>query len=48
LWDLLTQTEELWVRLGRPTTERYGLTVRPDGTQLVWLDDPESEHRWEL
>lgn len=48
LWVLLTETERLWHRLGRPTAERYGLTVRPDGSQLAWLDDPESEHRWEL
>jgi protein-L-isoaspartate(D-aspartate) O-methyltransferase len=48
LWDLLTETEEMWLRLGRPTAERYGLTVRPDGSQFAWLDDPESDHRWEL
>jgi hypothetical protein len=27
---------------------RYGLTVTADRRQYLWLNEPESEHRWEL
>ncbi len=48
LWD---ETEELYAQLegcGRPDRDRLGLTVRPDGSQFLWLDWPESDDRWEL
>ncbi len=48
LWDLLEWCWGLYVGKGRPGPERYGWTVWPDGGQVVWLDHPGSEHRWEL
>jgi protein-L-isoaspartate(D-aspartate) O-methyltransferase len=48
LWDLVLANHELWTRLDRPDMGRYGMTVTPDRRQVVWLDSPESEHRWEL
>ncbi len=48
LWDRL---EGLYHELdgqGRPSRDRLGLTVRGDGGHCVWLDDPDSPHRWEL
>jgi protein-L-isoaspartate O-methyltransferase len=48
LWDLL---EALYRDLDgrrRPSRERLGVTVRADGSHCVWLDEPASEHRWEL
>lgn len=38
----------LWEREGRPERERFGVTVRGDGRQWAWLDDPEGPHTWEL
>jgi len=48
LWDLLEWCWSLYLSKGKPGPERYGWMVRPDGSQVVWLDHPESEHRWEL
>ncbi len=48
VWD---ETEGLYARLeaaGRPDRDRLGLTVRPDGTQRLWIDAPESATAWEL
>ncbi|MGW2343717.1 methyltransferase domain-containing protein [Streptomyces sp. NPDC001661] len=38
----------LWEREGRPERERFGVTVRGDGRQWAWLDDPEGPHTWQL
>jgi protein-L-isoaspartate O-methyltransferase len=48
LWDLYESAVGEWLRLGRPFWDRFGLTVQPDGNQFVWLDSPDSEHRWKL
>lgn len=48
MWDEIEMAYELWAKLGRPDRERFGLTVRRDGSQFVWLDSPDSKHRWEL
>ncbi len=29
-----------WERFGRPGVERHGLTITPDSTHRVWIDDP--------
>ncbi len=47
-WELYEAAARQWDGLGRPRWDRYGLTVRPDGGQFIWLDSPDSEHRWEL
>jgi len=48
LWDALEDLYLLLEHHGRPSRDRFGLTVRPDGRQLVWLDDPDAGPRWEL
>jgi protein-L-isoaspartate(D-aspartate) O-methyltransferase len=45
VWDEVEALYEQWCQLGAPNRERFGLTVEPDGTHTIWLDDPES-HRW--
>ena len=47
LWDQIEELYELLESCGRPQRERFGLTVRPDGSQYVWLDS-DSELTWEL
>ncbi|HEY0411362.1 MAG TPA: hypothetical protein VGE42_13970 [Candidatus Dormibacteraeota bacterium] len=48
LWDEIERAHATWTQLGRPGRDCFGLTVEPDGEQHVWLDDPASEHRWQL
>jgi len=48
LWDLIEQANERWLSLGRPDMGRYGITVTVDRRQHLWLDDPNSQHVWEL
>jgi protein-L-isoaspartate O-methyltransferase len=48
LWDEIEALYDQWCRLGAPNRERFGLTVTPDGRHELWLDDPESRHRWPL
>lgn len=37
----------LWEREGRPSRDRFGVTVRP-GQQWAWLDDPAGPNVWPL
>ncbi|MGP3981987.1 methyltransferase domain-containing protein [Streptomyces sp. KR80] len=39
LWDEVEAAYRWWDDHGRPTHERFGLTITPDG-QRAWLDDP--------
>ncbi len=48
LWDEVDAAYIWWRDAGKPTPDRYGLTVTPDGTHTVWIDAPDSEHRWPL
>lgn len=48
IWDEIESLFEEWCRLGCPNRERFGLTVRVDGTHTLWLDGPNSEHRWDV
>ncbi|MCX4691901.1 methyltransferase domain-containing protein [Streptomyces sp. NBC_01408] len=41
LWGELRAAYAWWNGQGRPGFERFGLTVRPDGTTWSWLDSPE-------
>ncbi|MFJ1750149.1 hypothetical protein ACIOJD_28485 [Streptomyces sp. NPDC088116] len=41
LWDEVTAARRQWLRAGRPTIDRYGLTVTPD-TRTAWLDRPDN------
>lgn len=47
LWDDLEVGYAAWKRLGKPTRGRFGISVSPGGQEL-WLDAPDSEHRWAL
>ncbi|MGC5344126.1 methyltransferase domain-containing protein [Streptomyces sp. DT171] len=39
LWDEVVTAHRQWVLAGRPTVDRYGMTVTAD-THRAWLDDP--------
>ncbi|MFD7289899.1 rRNA adenine N-6-methyltransferase family protein [Streptomyces sp. NPDC059863] len=41
LWDEVAAAHELWLLAGRPSIDRYGLTVTADA-QKVWLDRPDN------
>ncbi|WP_405985091.1 rRNA adenine N-6-methyltransferase family protein [Streptomyces sp. NBC_00872] len=41
LWDEVATAHDQWLRAGRPSVDRYGLTVTPD-TQRAWLDRPDN------
>ncbi|MFF4429943.1 methyltransferase domain-containing protein [Streptomyces sp. NPDC001513] len=41
LWDELRAAYAWWNGQGQPGFERFGLTMRPDGTPWAWLDSPE-------
>ncbi len=45
LWLLVERAHELWIDLGRPGWDRFGLTVTPEDHTL-WFDRPDSELRW--
>lgn len=41
LWDEVAAAHERWLLAGRPSIDRYGLTVTADA-QKVWLDRPDN------
>jgi methyltransferase of ATP-grasp peptide maturase system len=47
LWDDIEAAYHDWEHLDRPGWERFGLTVT-EKDHTVWLDDPDSPHRWLL
>jgi methyltransferase of ATP-grasp peptide maturase system len=47
LWDVVEAAHEEWQTLGKPARDRFGITVRPNRQEL-WLDTPDSPHRWPL
>ncbi|GAA1965778.1 methyltransferase domain-containing protein [Kitasatospora viridis] len=40
LWDEVESARLWWEERGKPELTRFGLTVHPEGRQVVWLDDP--------
>lgn len=40
LWDELETAYDWWMNSGRPSRDRFGLAVTPDG-QTFWLDNPD-------
>ncbi|MEV0403484.1 methyltransferase domain-containing protein [Actinoallomurus sp. NPDC050550] len=38
---VMQEAEEKWIKVGRPDSSRYGLTVTPE-SQYVWLDSPDN------
>ncbi|MBV8542411.1 MAG: ATP-grasp peptide maturase system methyltransferase [Pseudonocardiales bacterium] len=47
LWDRIETAHHHWRHIGRPTRDRFGLTVH-HGRHTIWLDRPDSPHQWEL
>ena len=47
LWDTIEAVHQFWHDNGKPGYDRYGLTATPT-RQHVWLDEPDSPHRWTL
>ncbi|GAA1973596.1 methyltransferase domain-containing protein [Amycolatopsis minnesotensis] len=48
LWHEVDAAHTWWCDAGKPTPDRYGLTVTPDGTHEVWIDAPRNERHWPL
>ena len=46
LWDAFDALYHRLDEAGRPSRERFGMTVHPDGSSVIWLDHPEPEHVW--
>ncbi|WP_158889475.1 methyltransferase domain-containing protein [Amycolatopsis anabasis] len=46
LWNEAESAYRWWLDHGKPEPKRYGLSVAPDGTQTVWLDEPDGLHHW--
>jgi protein-L-isoaspartate(D-aspartate) O-methyltransferase len=47
LWDHVERIYREWCALGRPSRERFGLTVTAE-MQWLWLDSPRGDHQWVL
>jgi methyltransferase of ATP-grasp peptide maturase system len=47
LWDIVETAHADWLSLGRPTRDRFGITVTPEH-QYLWLDSRDSQYRWPL
>ncbi len=45
LWDEIETLHQAWSSLDTPPRERFGLTITPQ-RQAIWLDTPDSNHRW--
>jgi hypothetical protein len=45
MWDEVAAAYAWWQDAGRPTPDRHGLTVAPDGAH-TWIDTPDDERRW--
>lgn len=48
VWDTFERAYWRWHDLGRPGWDQLGLTVFPNGLHRLWLDEPESQVRWDL
>jgi protein-L-isoaspartate O-methyltransferase len=42
LYDKLAELAIQWDQHGRPTPDRYGLTITADGHHTLWLDEPQN------
>lgn len=49
MWDTIESANALWLLTNKPTVDRFGTTAATDrARQFVWLDDPDSDHKWPL
>ncbi len=46
LWDEIETAYRWWTNAGRPTTDRFGMTITPH-RQTIWLDNPKGQS-WNL
>jgi methyltransferase of ATP-grasp peptide maturase system len=46
IWDELETAHDIWTRHGEPARDRFGITVRPDGHHVLWLDRPDNGVAW--
>jgi methyltransferase of ATP-grasp peptide maturase system len=46
IWTQFERAHNQWDMLGRPGWDRLGLTVLPDGSHRVWLDEPDRACSW--
>jgi len=47
LWDTVSYAHVRWELAGRPSHDRFGLTVTTEGKHTLWVDEPGS-HDWSL
>ncbi len=47
LWNQVETAYQQWQQIGRPTRDRFGLTI-DNGQHTIWLDHPDSPHQWAL
>ncbi|MGQ0715990.1 MAG: ATP-grasp peptide maturase system methyltransferase [Pseudonocardiales bacterium] len=47
LWDQVERAYKQWHQTGRPTRDRFGLTI-DNCRHTIWLDSPDSRHQWML
>jgi hypothetical protein len=43
IWPIIEHTTTLWNQLGRPTRDRFGLTVTSATIRDYWLDQPSNK-----
>jgi methyltransferase of ATP-grasp peptide maturase system len=48
IWNEFEAAHTMWCGLGQPGWDRLGMTVTPNGSHQVWLDEPDGEFRWSL
>lgn len=48
LWAAIESAHRSWDVLGRPSWDRFGLSVTAAGEHVVWLDAPDGERCWTL
>ncbi|MGH3439745.1 MAG: ATP-grasp peptide maturase system methyltransferase [Sciscionella sp.] len=46
-WDHVETAYHHWRQIGRPTRDRFGLTIH-NRKHVIWLDHPHSPHQWTL
>lgn len=48
LWDDLEAAHDTWTAAGKPTRDRLGVTVTPEGDHVLWLDNPHEGAAWPI
>jgi protein-L-isoaspartate O-methyltransferase len=48
LWSDIEWAYQQWIAAGEPSWKRLGLTVTPDGSHQIWVDNPNGDHHWRL